>query len=78
MRRHWPIRKELIHYIVGDARITYMKLINLAQPHPLNHKDPGGEIEDNAIMGESVQVESSVASSEEEETHARTRKVIPV
>lgn len=55
-----------------------MKLINLAQPHPLNHKDPGGELEDNAIMGESVQVESSVVSSEEEETHARTRKVIPV
>lgn len=27
-----------------------MKLINLAQPLPLNSQDPVGEIEDNAIM----------------------------
>ena len=76
MRRQWPILKELIHYIVDDARIAYTKLNNLAQPHPLNHKDPGGEIEDNAIMGESVQVESS--SLYRRKRPMRTRKVIRV
>lgn len=65
-----PACTQEARYLVDNAWIVHMKLINLAQPLPLNNQNPIKEIEDN-VMGLSIQIKSSAESSKERPMWAR-------